>query len=236
MELVGPDCSARQASGTRGLLLGFQVLLNLFKFFSQVWHFIVLSQIHSNHVAQSKSKLKEQNRRVTLQAKPTRSLQLCQTHGLHLPKKCTAGDCPGPQCRTASNREVTSFFYETITYIYTMHQHQDRITVALSKFERSGSQCSDFVTITRYCLLQVLLLLYTADKKRYSLANTHGSWAWWLTFAISIQRQGHSWPGEAILIYTESPSYPAKISSPQNKTSSQNNNNKIPFESKKLRK
>lgn len=56
MELVGPDCSARQASGTRGLLLGFQVLLNLFKFFSQVWHFIVLSQIHSNHVAQSKSK------------------------------------------------------------------------------------------------------------------------------------------------------------------------------------
>lgn len=175
MELVGPDCSARQASGTRGLLLGFQVLLNLFKFFSQVWHFIVLSQIHSNHVAQSKSKLKEQNRRVTLQAKPTRSLQLCQTHGLHLPKKCTAGDCPGPQCRTASNREVTSFFYETITYIYTMHQHQDRITVALSKFERSGSQCSDFVTITRYCLLQVLLLLYTADKKGIHLQIPTGA-------------------------------------------------------------
>lgn len=31
---------------------------------------IVLSQIHSNHVAQRKSKLKEQNRRVTLQTKP----------------------------------------------------------------------------------------------------------------------------------------------------------------------
>lgn len=55
-EVVGSECSARWASGTRGLLLGFQVLFNLFKFFSQVWHVIVLSQIHSNHVAQSKSK------------------------------------------------------------------------------------------------------------------------------------------------------------------------------------
>lgn len=55
-EMVGPEYSARWASGTRGLLLGFQVLFNLFKFFSQVWHVIVLSQIHSNHIAQSKSK------------------------------------------------------------------------------------------------------------------------------------------------------------------------------------
>lgn len=55
MELEGPESSAGQASGARGLLLGFQVLFNIFKFFSQVWHVIVLSQIHSNHVAQSKS-------------------------------------------------------------------------------------------------------------------------------------------------------------------------------------
>lgn len=35
---------------------------------------IILSQIHSNHVAQSKSKLKQQNRRVTLQTKSIVSL------------------------------------------------------------------------------------------------------------------------------------------------------------------
>lgn len=56
MELVGPECSARWESGTRGLLFGFQVLFNLFEFFSQVRHVIVLSYMHSNHVVQSKSK------------------------------------------------------------------------------------------------------------------------------------------------------------------------------------
>lgn len=91
-ELVGPEYSARWASGTRGLLLGFQVLFNFFKFFSQVWHVVVLGQIHSNHVAQSKSKLKEQNRRVIQQTKPVTSLRPCQTHMLHLPKKCVAGE------------------------------------------------------------------------------------------------------------------------------------------------
>lgn len=45
------------ASWTRGLLLGIHILFNFFKFFSQVWYVIVLSQIHSNHVAKSKSKL-----------------------------------------------------------------------------------------------------------------------------------------------------------------------------------
>ena len=53
---MGPERSAGQASGTRGFLLGFQVLFNLFKFFGQVWHIIIVSQIHSNHIAQSKSK------------------------------------------------------------------------------------------------------------------------------------------------------------------------------------
>lgn len=53
---MSPESSARQASGTRRFLLGFQVLFNIVKLFSQVWHVIVLSQIHSNHVAQSKSK------------------------------------------------------------------------------------------------------------------------------------------------------------------------------------
>lgn len=80
MELEGPESSAGQASGARGLLLGFQVLFNIFKFFSQVWHVIVLSQIHSNHVAQSKSELKQQNRRVILQTKFIMSL--------HKPNTC----------------------------------------------------------------------------------------------------------------------------------------------------
>lgn len=35
---MGPECSAGKTSGTRGFLLGFQVLFNLFKFFGQVWH------------------------------------------------------------------------------------------------------------------------------------------------------------------------------------------------------
>lgn len=43
-------------SWTRGFLLGIQVLFNVFKFFSQVWYVIILSQIHSNQVAKSKSK------------------------------------------------------------------------------------------------------------------------------------------------------------------------------------
>lgn len=45
-----------RASGTRGFLLGIQVLFNVFKFFSQVWYIVILGQIHSNQVAESKSK------------------------------------------------------------------------------------------------------------------------------------------------------------------------------------
>lgn len=53
---------------------------------SMATYVIVLSQIHSNHVAQSKSKLKQENRRVTLQTESIIGLQAGRTHVLHLLK------------------------------------------------------------------------------------------------------------------------------------------------------